>query len=239
MTIIDKLFFTVDRQKCLLPVTALLTLFVMNVSAQESDSLFQQIQTLQSQMAIQIIGMERIQNEDKVMTSGNPEQQIQQLFASFNHVVSRNAKGQIERIVIINKKQKQDEQGIVLPTNAQGSHRTVPVAISGDGSLWQNLDMVIDTGADLVVLPDSLIAQIGLDDSNFSHEKIQTANGTVDAKIGKLKELKIAGETVEDVATAFIPDALLGKNSLLGMSVLSHFRITIDDKMQTVTLFKK
>ena len=115
----------------------------------------------------------------------------------------------------------------------------VSVAISGNGSLWQNLDMIIDTGADLVVLPESLIGQLGLADSAFTRKKMQTANGTTEAKIGKLQELRIAGETVENVEAAFIPDSLLGKNSLLGMSVLGRYQINIDDKTQLITLFKK
>ncbi|HAJ80627.1 MAG TPA: TIGR02281 family clan AA aspartic protease, partial [Fibrobacteres bacterium] len=49
----------------------------------------------------------------------------------------------------------------------------------------------------------------------------------------------IAGETVENVEVAFIPDSLLGKNSLLGMSVLGRYQINIDDKTQLITLFKK
>jgi clan AA aspartic protease (TIGR02281 family) len=208
-------------------------------SGEAPNDLFSQILSLQSQMKIKITGMERIQNEEKVITRGNPEQQIEQLLASFNHIITRDAQGQIERIVIVNKKQKTEIERIVLPTTHQGNHFMVSVALSGDGSIWQTVDMIIDTGADLVVLPESMIAQLGLTNSTFTHQKMQTANGTTDAKIGKLQTIKIAGETVENVEVAFIADHLLGKNKLLGMSVLGRYQLNIDDTSQVITLFKK
>ena len=217
----------------------LLALSAQAQEAEEASDLFTQIQSLQNRMNIQITGLERIQNEAKVITRGSLEQQIEQLLASFNHIISRNARGQIESIVIINKKQKTEDHRIVLPTTLQGNHHIVSVALSGNGQLWQTLDMIIDTGADLVVLPESLMARLGLADSTFTRQKMQTANGTTEAKIGLLQELRIAGETVENVETAFLPDHLLGKNSLLGMSVLGRYQINIDDKTQLITLFKK
>jgi aspartyl protease family protein len=240
MTTIDCLI-SASKQLRLLAISslALIALSAHAQNAEDTDDLFKQIQALQSQMNIKITGLERIQNEEKVITRGSLEQQIEQLLASFNHIISRNAKGQIEHIVIINKKQKTEVDRIVLPTSLQGNHFMVSVAISGDGGLWQTLDMIIDTGADLVVLPESMIAQLGLADSTFIRQKMQTANGMTEAKIGVLKELKIAGETVENVQAAFIADRLLGKNSLLGMSVLGRYQINIDDKSQMITLFKK
>lgn len=235
-------YLTVSKHLRLLFISSLLLLLALNAHAQnteDADDLFQQIQSLQSQMNIQITGLERIQNEEKVITSGSLEQQIQQLLATFNHIISRNAKGQIERIVIINKKQKPEVNRIVLPTSLQGNHFMVSVAISGNGRIWQTLDMIIDTGADLVVLPESMIDQLGLADSTFTRQQMQTANGMTEAKIGVLQELKIAGETVENVEVAFITDRLLGKNSLLGMSVLGRYQINIDDKSQSITLFRK
>jgi clan AA aspartic protease (TIGR02281 family) len=240
MTTIDTLI-AVSKQRRLLAISSLV-LIALSAHAQDAedgDDLFKQIQSLQSRMNIQITGLERIQNEEKVMTSGSLEQQIEQLLASFNHIISRNAKGQIEHIVIINKKQKPEANRIVLPTSLQGNHFMVSVAISGNGRVWQTLDMIIDTGADLVVLPESMIDQLGLADSTFTRQQIQTANGMTEAKIGMLQELKIAGETVENVEAAFIADDLLGKNSLLGMSVLGRYQLTIDDKTQLITLFKK
>ena len=228
-----------------MPALRLLSAFLLIMlttharSGEAPNDLFSQILSLQSQMKIKITGMERIQNEEKVITRGNPEQQIEQLLASFNHIVTRDAQGQIERIVIVNKKQKTEIERIVLPTTHQGNHFMVSVALSGDGSIWQTVDMIIDTGADLVVLPESMIAQLGLTNSTFTHQKMQTANGTTDAKIGKLQTIKIAGETVENVEVAFIADHLLGKNKLLGMSVLGRYQLNIDDTSQVITLFKK
>jgi clan AA aspartic protease (TIGR02281 family) len=234
-----RIFITKSLRLTALSWLVLLALSAQAQEAEEASDLFTQIQSLQNRMNIQITGLERIQNEAKVITRGSLEQQLEQLLASFNHIISRNAKGQIESIVIINKKQKTEDQRIVLPTTLQGNHHMVSVDISGNGQLWQTLDMIIDTGADLVVLPESLIAQLGLQDSTFTRQKMQTANGTTEAKIGKLQELRIAGETLEQVEVAFIPDSLLGKNSLLGMSVLGRYQINIDDQSQLITLFKK
>jgi aspartyl protease family protein len=231
---------SVSKQLRLLTISSLV-LVALSAHAQtdeDTGDLFKQIQSLQSRMNIQITGLERIRNEEKIMVSGSLEQQLEQLLASYNHIISRNPKGQIERIVIINKKQKQEANRIVLPTSLKGNHFMVSVAISGNGSNWQTLDMIIDTGADLVVLPESMIDQLGLADSAFTRKKMQTANGMTEAKIGKLQELRIAGEIVENVEVAFIADQLLGKNSLLGMSVLGRYQINIDDKTQMITLFK-
>ncbi len=210
---------------------------------EDPNDLLQQVQSLQDRLNIQITGLENIgPDEDKVMATGTLEQQIEQVLASYNLIISRTAKKQIAHIVIIDKKPNPDDhpenQRIVLPTSRKGNHFLVPVAISGNGSLWQTLDMIIDTGADLVVLPESLITQLGLAENSLTQRKMQTANGTTIAKIGTLQELKIAGETVENVAAAFIPDELLGKSGLLGMSFLGRFQLNIDDKTQLFTLIK-
>jgi aspartyl protease family protein len=219
-----------------------LMLIVLNALAENTDkseNLLTQIQSLQNQTGIQIEGLDKIQNDIKASSNGNSEQQIKQLFADYNHISIRNKKGKVERIVILNKKQPQKDNRIVLPATRQGSHFTVETAISGDGRIWQNVDMVLDTGADLVVLPESMIAAIGLSGGTFTPAKMQTANGEADAKIGILKELRIAGEIVENVEVAFVEDRLLGESRLLGMSVLGRFQLNIDDKNQLITLIKK
>ena len=208
-------------------------------AAEEVSDLFSQIQSLQDRMHIQITGLEKVGNEQKVRVSGSLEQQLQQALASFNHIISRNAKGQIEQVVIIYKKQKTGAERIVLPTRYQDGHFLVSVSLSGNGSLWQTLDMMIDTGADLIVLPESMMNGLGMADDKLIHREMQTANGTVNAKVGTLQEVRIAGETLENVDVAFIDDHLLGNNSLLGMSVLGRYKLVIDDQSKLITLFKK
>ncbi len=204
-----------------------------------SDDLTTQIQTLQNRSNINIDGLEKIQNGEKILTHGNLEQQIKQLFSGYNHIVSRNPKGQVERIVILNKKEKSKDNRIQVPIQVKDNHSTVSVAFSSDGRIWQTMDMVIDTGADLVVLPESMIAQLGIAEDKFIGHTMQTANGIVQAKLATLKEAKIAGESIENVETAFIPDHLLGGTPLLGMSVLGRYQINIDDKDHLITLIRK
>jgi aspartyl protease family protein len=226
-------------KRLLLHVLACSLLFAFSVNAEKPNDFFSQIQELQNQNNFQVIGLDRIQNRDKVLINGNLDQKIKQLFDGYNHVVSRDNKGRIERVVVINKKQKPKENRIVLPTSLKDNHHMVSVSLSGDGRVWQTLDMVIDTGADLVVLPESMIDQLGLIESNLTISKMQTANGIAEAKVSQLKELKIAGETVENVEVAFIADQLLGENRLLGMSVLGRFQVNIDDQGQMITLIRK
>lgn len=241
MTLPDYLIAASKPLRLLLTLS-LAVMAISSVRAQATEAasdLFAQLQSLQNRMQIQITGLERIQNEENVIATGSLEQQLEQLLVSYNHIVSRNAHGRIERIVIVNKKQKSDSDRIVLPTRLVGSHLLVSVSLSGDGRLWQTVDMIIDTGADSVVLPESMISQLGLDDSTLSRQKMQTANGLTEARIGRLQELRIAGERVENVEAAFIADALLGNSRLLGMSVLGRYRVNIDDKSHLITLFKK
>jgi clan AA aspartic protease (TIGR02281 family) len=217
----------------------IIVLIAVTPQAQEADDLYTQILALQNQMKIQITGLNKIQNEPSIIARGRPEEQLQQLLAPYNHVLTRNSKGQIERVVIVNKIQKQAAESIILPASFQNNHYKVSVSLSGNGSVWQSVDMVIDTGADVVVLPESMINQLGLTETELTHEKMQTANGVADAKVGLLQELKLAGETLQNIPVAFIDDSLLGKNYLLGMAVLGRYQLTIDDQSKTVTLFKK
>jgi len=228
-----KLFLKISK------TLTLLTLSIACVHAEEAGDLFTHIQTLQNEHQIEISGLEKISNTQIVSPGGNLEQQVKQLFAGYNHIVTRTPKGKIQRIVIISKKEKTTHRRMVLPTSQQGRHYTVEVMLTGDGKSWQTLDMIIDTGADLVVLPVSLIDQVGLSGHAFKHATLQTANGVADAKIVKLQELRIAGESLDNVEAAFIEDRLLGGNKLLGMSVLGKFQINIDDTSQLITFIKK
>lgn len=219
-----------------------LTVAALCAQAQEADygdDLYGQIESLQNQMNIQIVGLDNIGDEPKVRARGSLEQQLERALASYNHVINRNPKGKIEKVVIINKKLKTDSDRIVLPTRAEGGHLLVSLSVSGRGTYWENVEMIIDTGADLIVLPASMIAKLGIAEDTLAPRTMQTANGNVDAKIGKLQGVRIEGETLENVDAAFVDDALLNYKSLLGMSALGRYKLVIDNESGLVTLIKK
>ncbi len=203
------------------------------------DDLYGQIESLQNRMAIHIVGLDNIRDDPKVRVGGSLAQQLENALAAYNHVITRDRKGQIEKVVIINKKQKTDSGRIVLPTRSEGGHLLVSLSVSGSGAYWETVDMIIDTGADLLVLPVSMIAKLGIAENTLTPRIMQTANGSVDAWVGTLQGVRIAGENLENVDAAFVDDALLNHKSLLGMSALGRYKLVIDNESQLVTLIKK
>lgn len=213
-----------------------------NAQAEEvdyGDDLYGQIEALQNQMAIQIVGLDNIGDEPKVRARGSLEQQLEKALASYNHVISRNPKGKIEKVVIIDRKQKSDSGRIILPTRSEGGHLLVSLTISGSGAYWEKVEMIVDTGADLIVLPESMIVKLGIAEDTLTPRIMQTANGKADAKVGKLHSVRIEGETLENVEAAFVDDALLNNKALLGMSALGRYKLVIDHESRSVTLIKK
>ena len=99
--------------------------------------------------------------------------------------------------------------------------------------------LLIDTGADTLVLPGSMIAALGIAESGLRKRRVQTANGQVQARIGKLPGLWLGDQKVADVEVAFLEDDKLGSSGLLGMNVLSRYQMTIDDEHDKLTLIRR
>ena len=85
------------------------------------------------------------------------------------------------------------------------------------------VEFVVDTGASLVVLPESSAAMAGIRPQPRDYTAIAvTANGKIRAAPAKIDRIEIGGITVYDVP-AMVPDEALSKN-LLGVSFLSRLR---------------
>jgi clan AA aspartic protease (TIGR02281 family) len=125
---------------------------------------------------------------------------------------------------------------IELPTIRNGSQHSVRVALEGAEGRRLARILLIDTGADTVVLPASLIGTLGIDPDSLEAREVQTANGLAEAQTGVLDAVWLGAQRVPDVAVAFLPDDRLGNNGLLGMSVLGRYQMTIDDQGNRLTL---
>ena len=123
-----------------------------------------------------------------------------------------------------------------MRTSRRGSHHLVDALLIGPGGKRRTFPLMLDTGASIVVLPSSMIEDLGFEDGDLRPGTANTANGPVPIHLGTLRRVRIGRAAVDGVAVGFIADDKIGETSLLGMSFLNHFRVTIDDSGNRLTL---
>jgi clan AA aspartic protease (TIGR02281 family) len=182
------------------------------------------------------------------------------LLEGFNHIIVQKPGGGVDRVLILGAKapytppppqpakteeeETTETQGggqaeIILETQRRGTSHAMTLTIEGENGKRVQQVLLLDTGADFVVLPSSLIGPLGIRPNDLRRQSVQTANGTVEAQLGTLAAVWLGGQRVPGIQAAFIDDARLGGNALLGMSVLGRFRVTIDDEKNQVVLAGK
>lgn len=106
-----------------------------------------------------------------------------------------------------------------------------------------NVHFVLDTGASLVVIKDSVAQQLGIDASGLRRElKLKLADGRESTvKYVILESVSVQGMEAFHVDAAILPpdaqDPHL-RDGLLGMAYLKNFIVRIDQKNKKVTLEK-
>ena len=126
----------------------------------------------------------------------------------------------------------------VIKTRKLGRHHFITVTLVGYSGMSLDTRLMIDTGASVVVLPESMMSDLGVDSYQTKSRKIQTVNGITDALFTRIASLEIGHEIIRDFRVAFIKDQSLGGVGLLGMNVLKNYRVTLDDNKRTLTLDK-
>jgi aspartyl protease family protein len=105
-----------------------------------------------------------------------------------------------------------------LPSDSRG-HYIADMAV--DGRITR---MLVDTGASLVALRESDARAAGLDGSFTGRTySLSTANGIVEAKGVRIREMRLGSIIVRDIEAVVLPDAQLSSN-LLGMSFLNKLQ---------------
>ncbi len=175
--------------------------------------------------------------------------QLRALLEGFDHIIVQSPQGGVERVLILGEKvpyippppavtgtPESPAQApavaagdIVLESRRIGASHAVNVTLEGENGQRVQRVLLVDTGADYLVLPSSLIGQLGVSPDGLRQQQVQTANGGVDAALGTLPAVWLKEQRVTGVDVAFIEDSRLGGNALMGMSILSRFRVTIDD----------
>lgn len=215
----------------------------------EPANLKEQIQLLAKTQGINIKGLDRVQEEAVRPITGEPDKQISKLLQDYDHILQRGPDQKIQRLIILGRKQvyvpppppppppKQTaKKPVEIPTQREGTQHSVEAQVQGAEGQTEAVQLLIDTGASTVVLPNSMAPRLGLNLSTMEMREVQTAKGKAPAHLGRIAGLKLGEARFSDVKTAFIEDADLGGVRLLGMSVLGGMRITLDDQANRLIL---
>lgn len=90
---------------------------------------------------------------------------------------------------------------------------------------------IVDTGASFVTLTQSFAGKAKPKMFKTDPVEMQTANGTTSANLATVDRVKLEGLSASNVPTIVVTKGLgNGVDGLLGMSFLSRFSLTIQDR---------
>lgn len=197
------------------------------------------LQELAQTHHFELEGVERMDEGEAPRTHLPLEAELKRLLQGINHVVLRRPDGSVRKVLILGRVVHPPRPAeIALPLRRHGGHYQVEATLVGaDGKAFP-VNLVVDTGATYVVLPESFRERLALGEKALKAVTVQTANGQMAARVGVLPALRLGAETVPDVAVAFVADEKLGGNRLLGITVLSRYRVTLDNAAEQLLLVK-
>ena len=232
---------------------SLLLLFFSPIASAEQVQIAHELRRLAARHHFLLFGTETLDDGlQGRLVSGGLYFQLRTLLEGLNYILIQNPDGGIQRLIVLGEKPvppvppvsiqsepKPLTETIQIETQRRGAQHAVEVFLEGIGGKRVPRTLLIDTGADAVVLPDSLRALLGIPEYALRKRSMQTANGRVQAQVGKLPALWIGGYRIPEVQVAYLPEDKLGNEGLLGMNLLRRYRVTIDDQQGTLTLAPK
>jgi aspartyl protease family protein len=197
-----------------------------------------------------VVGLEQTEESFGRAEGDELYPRLRRLLENFDHVIVQSPTGTVDRVIVLGVKVPfeplppplppvGEDTDILMETQRRGTQHLVRVSLEGKTGSKVERELQVDTGSDYLVLPLSLIKELGVDERSLEKREMQTANGTVEARIGTLPTLWLGKHRIGNVEAAFLDDAKLGGNGLLGMSVLGRYKLTIDDEKNRITLGSK
>ena len=204
----------------------------------ESD-LRGQIEGLAARHGFAVIGLKRLKAAPaKSLTSDGLTRNLWAILGDYNYLLIHDRDGGIRQLRILGAKLPIQPR-YTIRTTRRGAHHLVETVLVGPNGTRQTFSLILDTGASIIVLPSSMIEELGFKPHELKSGTANTANGPVPIRIGKLQQVQIGNAKAREVAVGFIADDKIGNKYLLGMSFLNRFRVTIDDDVNRLTLLAK
>ncbi len=115
-------------------------------------------------------------------------------------------------------------QKFVVPFTRYGNRIIVEGIVNGMGTM----KFILDTGADLTLIPRSLVQQLGISLDNSIAITITGISGTIVEPLVKIDSLKVGEAEVRNLDVVVNEEASLSGQGLLGGDFLGQFRVGID-----------
>jgi clan AA aspartic protease (TIGR02281 family) len=113
---------------------------------------------------------------------------------------------------------------IVVPFTRRGNKIIVEGIVNGRSTI----KFILDTGADLTIIPRSLVQQSGISVDSSSTVPLTGISGTVISPLVKIDSLKVGEAEVRKLDGVIIEESTLPGHGLLGGNFLREFWVAID-----------
>ncbi|MEE9425758.1 MAG: retropepsin-like aspartic protease [Methylococcales bacterium] len=189
------------------------------------------LHTLAEQHDLLILGIDKTMDAEAVISNESLPIMIKRLLKDFNYMEERDDKGDLLKVNIIGQKGAPSEQNgsTLVDTEQENGHHKIKVGLTGTNGVRHDVMLLVDTGADVVVLEEAMIDVLQLDRKKMTKQVVKTANGETEALKGKIPVVEIKSQKEKMIDAAFLSKEKLGGQQLLGMSMLGKFKITLDD----------
>jgi len=217
------------------------------MASAEPNDLRSRLERLAAESNFAIGGLEWIGPEAARDERGSVPDRLNSLLRDYNYVLIYDGRGGIEKVLITSHKTseargseaKDSSDSVTVYTVRVGSHHQVEAAITGANGTARSVRLIVDTGASSVVLPASMIVELGFAQEDLKAGMSRTVNGPVPIVVGMLPSVRVGAASADNVKVSFVADEKLHGVMLLGMSFLQRFRMTIDDERNELVLLNK
>ena len=115
-------------------------------------------------------------------------------------------------------------QKFVVPFTRYGNRIIVEGIVNG----MVTMNFILDTGADLTLIPRSLVQQLGISLDNSIVIAIKGISGTIVEPLVKIDSLRVGEAEVRNLDVVVNEEASISGQGLLGGDFLGQFRVGID-----------
>ena len=113
------------------------------------------------------------------------------------------------------------------------------VIVDGTVNGRDTLKFILDTGAELTLIPRSMVQQLAISLDSSIATPVTGIGGTIIAPLVKIGSLKVGEAEVRNLDGLIIENALLTGQGLLGGNFLGKFRVDIDYAKSQLILERK